>query len=90
MGTMVLSLIIILSATPATKPPAQKTGATTPKVEKPASTPKTRAIKTSRPFPKPGPLPFVAALLPGLLYPAGHLVMGDYSGHGRIMAMKGT
>ncbi|MGM0595742.1 MAG: hypothetical protein ACQES9_01760 [Myxococcota bacterium] len=39
---------------------------------------------------EPGVLPFLGAVLPGIIYPAGHLVMGDFNGHKKIIAVKGV
>jgi hypothetical protein len=46
--------------------------------------------KDVKPRVEPGVLPLLGAVLPGIIYPAGHLVMGDFSGHKKIIAVKGT
>jgi hypothetical protein len=81
---LIITLVLLLS-TPVS-PPEKLDG----KRAKVIAKKQLSTFKSPKTLPEPGVLPLLGAVIPGLIYPAGHLVMGDTIGHGRIIAMKGT
>jgi hypothetical protein len=86
MSTLLVFFLVLNSQVNPTQTPI-KTKSTKIIINK--NTVYSKQIQTKTKLPKPGILPFLGALIPGILYPAGHLVMGDKKGHLRIIGLKG-